>query len=429
MSFHHQQEDDDDEEMTYDNDNDDDNNDITMGKPSMEEEEENHQQQPFKKLKPINNSSSSSETENSPNKKRQRTFEQLTTVDDDSHLPFVEKYRPSNLSDIVAQDDIISTLTRLMESNQLPHLLMYGPPGTGKTSTILAVARKMYGTSNLSSMVMELNASDARGIDDIREQVVTFASTRKIFSSGMKLIILDEADNMTRDAQFALRRIIEKYTSNTRFCLICNYVSKIIPALQSRCTRFRFSPLAPENVIDRVKEIANAEHIITTEDGIHALIKLGKGDMRKILNLLESSTMQSTTTTTSTTATTNSNSSSSSSSNQVIVNAKLVYTVAGKPTPGDVLEISNSLWNDPVSKAISVLEKMQIERGLALNDIVTEMHEDIRQKKIPNKIVIYVLAELANAEYRLAGAVDDRIQRAGLVSIFQLARKMIADGL
>merc|ERR1712096_489776 len=152
----------------------------------------------------------------------------------DQGLPWVEKYRPSSLEEVVSQDNIVQTLERLVASEKLPHLLFYGPPGTGKTSTILAIAKKMYG-QNLSQMVLQLNASDDRGIDVVRNQIKEFSSTRMVFSSAHKLIILDEADAMTSDAQMALRRVIEKYTKNVRFCIICNYVSKIIPALQSRC--------------------------------------------------------------------------------------------------------------------------------------------------------------------------------------------------
>lgn len=165
-------------------------------------------------------------------------------------------------------------------------MLFYGPPGTGKTSTILACARKLFG-DKFKSMILELNASDDRGIDVVREQIKNFASTRNIYSSGFKLIILDEADSMTNQAQAALRRVIEKYTRNVRFCIICNYVSKIIPAIQSRCTRFRFAPLAQEQIDDRLNLIIDTEGVHLTEDGRKALLKLSKGDMRRALNILQ----------------------------------------------------------------------------------------------------------------------------------------------
>lgn len=202
-------------------------------------------------------------------------------------LPWIEKYRPNTLDDLIAHTEIISTINRLVDANSLPHLLFYGPPGTGKTSTILACARRLYG-NNLSSMVLELNASDDRGINVVRNQIKNFAGTRKLFSSGVKLVILDEADALTRTAQFALRRVIEKYVKNTRFCLICNYANKIIPAIQSRCTRFRFAPLEKFQMSGRLKEIANAENVNITDDGMESILNLCEGDMRKMLNILQS---------------------------------------------------------------------------------------------------------------------------------------------
>jgi replication factor C subunit 3/5 len=198
---------------------------------------------------------------NEASSKKPRTLKQIA---EDESLPWIEKYRPQVLSDLVSHDDITQTIQKLIDADRLPHLLFYGPPGTGKTSTILAVARQLYG-KNFSSMVLELNASDDRGIDTVRNQIQNFAGTRKLFSSGTKLIVLDEADNMTRDAQNALRRVIERYAKNARFCLICNYVSKIIPALQSRCTRFRFSPLAKDQIIGRVRHVIKTESINVTE--------------------------------------------------------------------------------------------------------------------------------------------------------------------
>jgi replication factor C subunit 3/5 len=170
-----------------------------------------------------------------------------------------------------------------MKNDQLPHLLFYGPPGTGKTSTILACAKQMYKNAEFNAMVrliftkisltiqklklnaftrkkvLELNASDDRGIGVIRDQIMSFASTKTIFNKGFKLIILDEADAMTHDAQNALRRILEKFTENVRFCIICNYLNKIIPAIQSRCTRFRFGPLHDDKMKARLTHIIEQE--------------------------------------------------------------------------------------------------------------------------------------------------------------------------
>lgn len=211
----------------------------------------------------------------------------------------VEKYRPVSLDDVSGHQDILATINKFVETNRLPHLLLYGPPGTGKTSTILALARRIYGASNVRQMVLELNASDDRGIDVVREQIKTFASTKQIFSmggtgaaksgsiAGYKLIILDEADAMTSTAQMALRRIMEKYTANTRFCIIANYAHKLSPALLSRCTRFRFSPLKEADIRVLVEKVVEEETVKIANDAVDALVKLSKGDMRRALNVLQ----------------------------------------------------------------------------------------------------------------------------------------------
>lgn len=180
-------------------------------------------------------------------------------------------------------------MERFVEANQLPHLLFYGPPGTGKTSTIMALAARLYGKS-FRNNVLELNASDDRGIDVVRGQIKAFASTRNVFSTQsdtFKLVILDEADAMTQAAQAALRRVMEQYTRNVRFCIICNYVNKIIPAIQSRCTRFRFSPLDRVQVERRLDTVVAEEHCRIDAKAKDAILQLSHGDMRRVLNILQ----------------------------------------------------------------------------------------------------------------------------------------------
>lgn len=209
-------------------------------------------------------------------------------------VPWVEKYRPKSLEDVTAQDQAIAVLKRTLESANLPHLLFYGSPGTGKTSTILALARQLYGPELIKSRVLELNASDERGISIVREKIKDFARmTVTAPVSGYpcppyKLIILDEADSMTQDAQSALRRTMETYSRITRFCLICNYVTRIIDPLASRCTKFRFKPLNNDETRGRLQHIARAEGLHYDEDVMDALIEASDGDLRKAITYMQS---------------------------------------------------------------------------------------------------------------------------------------------
>ncbi|XP_038209754.1 replication factor C subunit 5 isoform X1 [Zerene cesonia] len=322
------------------------------------------------------------------------------------NLPWVEKYRPSKLEDLVSHDDIIKTINQFMQQNQLPHLLFYGPPGTGKTSTILACAKQMYTPQQFNSMVLELNASDDRGIGIVRGQILSFASTRTIFKAGPKLIILDEADAMTNDAQNALRRIIEKYTENVRFCIICNYLGKIIPALQSRCTRFRFAPLQQNQIVPRLQEIIQKENVKITDDGIKALLTLSGGDMRKVLNTLQSTWLA-----------------------YRDVTEDNVYTCVGHPLRSDINNILNWLLNEnDFATSFKHIQDLKIAKGLALGDILTEIHTIIQRLKLPPEVLISLLIKMADSEARLASGCSERIELASLIAAFQEAREKVNIG-
>ncbi|OQR77767.1 replication factor C subunit 4-like [Tropilaelaps mercedesae] len=205
-------------------------------------------------------------------------------------LPWIEKYRPKTVNDVASQDEVVSVLKKCLTSGDLPHLLFYGPPGTGKTSTILALARDLFG-ADFRHRVLELNASDERGISVIREKVKSFSQmTANQGNIRYRIVVLDEADSMTRDAQTALRRIMEKYTKTTRFCLVCNYVTKIIPPLNSRCSKFRFKPLPTGVLVEKLNTICASEGVLFAdkETGLRFLIEVSEGDMRRALTLLQS---------------------------------------------------------------------------------------------------------------------------------------------
>lgn len=215
-------------------------------------------------------------------------------------LPWIEKYRPKKIDDIVSQDKIVKSLKVSLESNNLPHLLFYGPPGTGKTSTILAIGRELFGPELLKSRVIELNASDDRGINAVRDKIKLYAknalnntqeykkkTNNKYPCPPYKIIILDEADSMTKDAQSALRKIMEDYSHITRFCFICNYINKIIDPISSRCASYYFLPLDKKLMMDKIIHIAENEKINYTNKMIDKIVDISEGDMRRCIMMLQ----------------------------------------------------------------------------------------------------------------------------------------------
>ncbi|CAH0557479.1 unnamed protein product [Brassicogethes aeneus] len=209
-------------------------------------------------------------------------------------VPWVEKYRPKTIEDVVEQNEAVTVLGECIKGADLPNLLFYGPPGTGKTSTIIAAAKQLFGDL-YRQRILELNASDERGIQVIREKVKTFSqlTASSVREDGkpcpsFKIVILDEADSMTYAAQAALRRTMEKETKSTRFCLICNYVSRIIPPLTSRCTKFRFKPLNECMIFERLTYICKEENVICEDVTLNKLVETSGGDMRRAITCLQS---------------------------------------------------------------------------------------------------------------------------------------------
>lgn len=227
--------------------------------------------------------------------KRRKVF---SNEDKEQSKPWVEKYRPKTLDEVTAQDHAVTVLKKTLQSANLSHMLFYGPPGTGKTSTILALTKELFGPELTKTRVLELNASDERGISIVREKIKNFArltvskpSKRDLENypcPPYKIIILDEADSMTADAQSALRRTMETYSNVTRFCLICNYVTRIIDPLASRCAKFRFKPLDTSNALERLQYVAKQEDVKYEEGTLGRILTISAGDLRKAITLLQS---------------------------------------------------------------------------------------------------------------------------------------------
>ena len=345
-------------------------------------------------------------------------------VEAEDTLPWVEKYRPASLADVSGHQDILATINKFVDTNRLPHLLLYGPPGTGKTSTVLALARRIYGNRNMRQMVLELNASDDRGIDVVREQIKTFSSTKQIFAgsfdktqndsiANFKLIILDEADAMTSVAQMALRRIMEKYTANTRFCIIANYTHKLSPALLSRCTRFRFSPLKEVDIRRLVDKVIDEERVNIAADATDSLVTLSKGDMRRALNVLQACHASSTPL--------NIPGQPVQDSKDVrhdLITLETIYDCIAAPHPADISNIMQTLLTTAnVGSCLNTINTLKRTKGLALADILTALGEQLAELEVPTQTRVAWLEGLAEIEYRLSGGGSETIQTGGLVGV------------
>ena len=312
-------------------------------------------------------------------------------------LPWVEKYRPKTIDEIISHDQNIETIKKLLIGGSLPHLLFHGSSGTGKTSTIMALSKEIYG-NNVRLMVMKLDASDDRGINSVREDIKGFAEKSNMFQKGVRLIILDEADSMTFDAQFALRRIIEKYSATIRFCLICNYENKIIPAIRSRCANFRFSNIDIKHINFKLNQIAVSEKLKFEPDVINTISILAKGDLRKAINLLQSISMHSD-----------------------FITVGLCYETAGIPSNREIKQIIEILMNNKIdfNKAYLVVNDLIKKQGYSLSTVLKELVTQIlNDTKILEKIP-QTLSDLSDLENMVTKSTFGDIYITSLVGIFK----------
>lgn len=311
-----------------------------------------------------------------------------------SNIPWIEKYRPKSFKEIISHDEIINTLEKLISCKKFPHTVFFGPPGTGKTSTIISCAKEIYG-EKYKTMVLELNGSDDRGIKVVREQIKDFSEYNQLFCKGVKLVILDEADSMTYDAQFALRRVIENYTHNTRFCLICNYITKLIPALQSRCITFRFGNINNDDCKYKLEAILKKESISYNMQGIDAILKISNGDMRKSINLLQSVSMATSK-----------------------VNEINVYKCAGEPSPIIFNKMLDYLTSNNFKDTYDYINDIRISYGLSLVDLIRRIDKFIFNLELDNNQLCELIKDLSKIEHNLSNEGTDEIQLASMIACF-----------
>lgn len=332
------------------------------------------------------------------------------------NLPWIEKYRPDSLNEIVSHDKIVDILNKFIKNRTLPHLLFHGPPGTGKTSTITACAKRLYG-EYFDLMVLELNASYDRGVETVREKIKRFINAKNDFFGNkkekdiFKLVILDETDSMTVDAQAILKQIMEKYMKTVRFCLICNYIHKIEWALRSRCTKFRFSPLTSDQVTKKVKYVIKEENININKDGVKTLIERSNGDMRQVFNTLQSIT----------------------NIHKKKITETHINNFLGYPNKDIVLSIVNHLVKSSFNKSLKVIKEFQDESGLSINDLINEIYKLLMSSilktgkdyfskyKLEQKTKM--LTRMAQLQYNYVTTGKNVIQTGTLVGIFSLGRK------
>ena len=311
--------------------------------------------------------------------------------------PWVEKYRPQELKDIVGQKQIINRLEKYVGEESMPNLMFTGPAGVGKTTTALALVKAILGDYWRQNF-LELNASDARGIETVRNNIKQFCRLKPV-GAPFRIIFLDEVDNMTKDAQHALRREMEMYTKTASFILSCNYSSKIIDPIQSRCAIFRFAPIKGEDIVERLKYICEEEGFAYEESGLETIVYYAEGDMRKAINILQAT-----------------------ASEGEDINESSVYDVVSKAKPQDISKIVTSALTGDFMSASNLIRDSMVLQGTSGEDMVAQIYQDVSRRVVDGKmeadIYIDLIEAIADCDFRIREGANPRIQLEALLTKF-----------
>jgi len=316
-----------------------------------------------------------------------------TKPEKESNLPWIEKYRPVFLNEIVGNEETINRLKVFAEDGNLPNLIISGPPGIGKTTSILCLARQMLGVNVYKDAVLEMNASNDRGIDVVRNKIKMFAQKKVTLDKGKhKIIILDEADSMTDGAQQALRRIMEVYSKTTRFCLACNNSEKIIEPIQSRCAILRYSKLADKQILHRLLEICDKEKLSFTDDGLEAIIFTCQGDLRQAINNLQST-----------------------HNGFAHINSENVFKVCDEPHPLLIKQVIENCNEKKLEDAMSILAHLW-KLGYSAEDIITVLFRVCKTAQLPEFIKLEYIKNIGYAHSRIAQGLNSLLQLNSLLA-------------
>lgn len=308
---------------------------------------------------------------------------------------WTEKYRPHTLSGIVGQDSVIEKLVKFVKNKTLPHCLFAGPPGTSKTTAAMALARDLFGDS-FDRNFMELNASDERGIDVVRNQIKNFARVMPSGDAPFKILVLDEADHLTGDAQHALRRTMESYAVSCRMILICNYSSRIIPPIQSRCAVFKFSRLGDDAIASRIEYIAKMEMVTLQSKGLQSILYLARGDMRAAINLLQAA-----------------------SSTGEKITSEIIFAISGLADPERIRKMIFSAREGKYDVSLKILDDLVYQQGVSPVDLVRQMHREILNIEMTGQQMMSILERAAEAEFRISEGASGEVQLAALLANFR----------